>query len=47
MTQKRPWKGVIFSCCGVYGRVYLSVVTRQYVGYCPKCYAKAVVPHTK
>lgn len=34
---RRPWKGVIFHCCGVYGRVYQDPVTHKWSGFCPRC----------
>lgn len=33
----RPWKGVIFHCCGVYGRVYQDLRTGEWKGNCPRC----------
>lgn len=36
-TPKRPWKGVLFPCCGVYGRIYQSLATGRFEGNCPKC----------
>ena len=33
----RPWKGVLFSCCGVYGRIYQSLSSGRYEGHCPRC----------
>lgn len=33
----RPWKGVIFNCCGVYGRVYQDARTGEWKGFCPRC----------
>ncbi|HSQ41378.1 MAG TPA: hypothetical protein VLM37_03765 [Fibrobacteraceae bacterium] len=36
-AEKRPWKGVLFPCCGVYGRIYQSKTTGRFEGNCPKC----------
>jgi len=36
-AQPRAWKGVLFHCCGVYGRIYKSVVTGMFEGHCPRC----------
>jgi hypothetical protein len=35
--SERPWKGVLFPCCGVYGRIYRSVASGLFEGNCPKC----------
>jgi hypothetical protein len=40
-APRRPWKGVIFSCCNVYGRVYKSAHSGLYEGNCPRCARKA------
>lgn len=36
-NPKRPWKGVLFPCCGVYGRMYQSAATGRFEGNCPRC----------
>lgn len=36
-SAARPWKGVIFHCCGVYGRVYQDARTGEWKGNCPRC----------
>jgi len=33
----RPWLGILFSCCGVYSRVYRHPSGRVYTGACPRC----------
>ena len=33
----RPWLGVQFNCCSVYGRIYKNDAGTIYVGRCPKC----------
>lgn len=32
----RPWKGVVFHCCGAYGRVYQNR-DGSWRGFCPRC----------
>lgn len=33
----RPWLGIYFHCCAVYGRIYRDAAARRYVGRCPGC----------
>ena len=35
--QSRPFLGIWFDCCGVYGRIYKNKDGTAYVGRCPKC----------
>lgn len=42
-SPKRPWKGVIFSCCGIYGRIYRSLTSGLYEGNCPRCGRKFIL----
>ncbi len=45
---KRPFLGMYFKCCRVYSRLYLNKEQTAFVGWCPKCAAKAeikVAPH--
>ena len=35
--QKRPFLGIWFECCHVYGRLYKNSQGTAYVGRCPKC----------
>lgn len=36
-TSARPWLGIFFRCCHVYGRIYRAPDSAQYVGRCPRC----------
>ena len=35
-TQKK-YLGIMFQCCGVYGRIYENKDKTAYVGRCPRC----------
>lgn len=35
---KRPFVGVMFRCCKVYGRAYLTADKRRFEARCPQCY---------
>ena len=35
--QKRPFLGIYFRCCFVYGRIYRKDDGSYYFGHCPKC----------
>ncbi len=36
----RPWLGVLFKCCHVYGRMYRDADGVRYTGRCPRCTAE-------
>lgn len=36
--------GIMFNCCGVYGRIYKNKDKTAYVGRCPKCMRNIKVP---
>ena len=44
ITNKRPYLGIMFNCCGVYGRIYKNKEGTAYVGRCPKCMRNIKVP---
>ena len=35
---KRPFVGILFQCCRVYGRAYLRPDRTAYEARCPRCY---------
>lgn len=42
-NQPRPFLGVFFTRCRVYGRFYKNAEGTAYEGRCPRCRAKFVV----
>lgn len=34
---QRPFLGIMFDCCGIYGRIYKNKEGTAYTGRCPKC----------
>ncbi|HOJ32122.1 MAG TPA: hypothetical protein PKY35_14140 [Candidatus Hydrogenedentes bacterium] len=43
MKAPRPYIGMWFKCCHVYTRIYLNRDGTAFVGFCPKCGARATV----
>jgi hypothetical protein len=41
---KREFLGIMFNCCGVYGRIYKNKDKTAYVGRCPRCMRNIRVP---
>ncbi|GAA4466941.1 hypothetical protein [Novipirellula rosea] len=33
----RPFLGITFLCCQIYGRIYQNSECTAYVGHCPRC----------
>ena len=40
----RPFLGIHFTCCNIYGRIYKNAAGTAYVGNCPQCRSKLTVP---
>jgi uncharacterized paraquat-inducible protein A len=38
-TTDRPFVGVLFRCCGCYGRAYLDQLHGYFQAHCPRCAA--------
>ena len=43
-TDPRPFLGIHFECCGLYGRIYRDPNFRVYRGRCPKCLRSLEIP---
>ncbi|MHC4660415.1 MAG: hypothetical protein ACYS8W_01880 [Planctomycetota bacterium] len=42
--KDRPFIGIFFECCNIYGRIYINRNQTAYVGWCPRCAAKIEIP---
>jgi hypothetical protein len=42
--QNKPFLGIFYECCRLYGRVYLNRAGTAFEGRCPRC-LKPVVVH--
>jgi hypothetical protein len=40
---RRPFLGVLFECCHLYGRIYRNKEETAYEGSCPRCGKKVAV----
>ena len=43
-AEPRPFLGIHFECCGIYGRIYRDANFRVYRGRCPKCMRSLEIP---
>ena len=43
MTQKKKFIGILFECCNIYRRIYISKEKNSYEGTCPKCNSEITV----
>ena len=41
---RQPFVGLIYDCCGVYGRLYPDARRTAYSGRCPRCARPVVIP---
>ncbi|MBB29826.1 MAG: hypothetical protein CME25_13095 [Gemmatimonadetes bacterium] len=37
LMSKRPFVGIVFQCCNVYGRAYVNKDSTAYTARCPRC----------
>ncbi|HUU68485.1 MAG TPA: hypothetical protein VM186_03090 [Planctomycetota bacterium] len=42
--SRRPFVGLLFECCGVYGRLYPNRARTAFEGRCPHCYRVVSIP---
>lgn len=42
--KKRAYLGIMFNCCGAYGRIYKNKTNTAYVGNCPRCMKSIKIP---
>lgn len=42
--KKSNFLGIMFNCCGTYGRIYKNKDGTAYVGRCPRCMRNIKVP---
>lgn len=36
-TRENKYLGIMYNCCGIYGRIYKNKEGTAYIGRCPKC----------
>ncbi len=43
-TDNKDYLGIIFECCRVYSRIRKNKAGDAYVGWCPRCARKIIIP---
>jgi len=42
-VESKPFLGIVFECCHMYGRIYRNGDNTAYEGRCPRCLSKVRV----